>query len=344
MDVGVFDLIERGETPLSDLYERRLELAQRYEAGGFYSYHLAEHHSTPHGVAPAPSVFLSALAQRTRRLRFGPMVYLLPYYHPLRLIEEICMLDQLSRGRLDIGFGRGISPLERKIYGIPPENAERLNIETYRILRLGLVNDMLDYDGEFYRFDKIPLLVRPYQHPHPPLWYGTSSLASVDGTAKEGVNLVTSQSLVEARKQGERYWEVRREAGLNGATPHVGLLRKIVVAETDEEAHAIAVRAYPRWLADFNYHHTRAGQVRASADRPPTWDEFTLGGKGVAGAPDTVAAALEQQLRGGPFTYVVAEFFWGAMSYEEVERSVELFSRHVMPVLQVLEAEVGARA
>src|SRR5689334_21576566 len=112
MKFGVFDHLDRNDLALADYYEARLKIIEAYDRHGFYAYHVAEHHSTPIGVAPSPSVFLSAIAQRTRDLRFGPMVYALPLYHPIRMIEEICMLDQMSGGRLEIGFGRGSSPIE----------------------------------------------------------------------------------------------------------------------------------------------------------------------------------------------------------------------------------------
>src|SRR2546423_9323143 len=109
---GVFDHIERRGDSLERLYQGRLELLREYDAAGFHAYHVAEHHATPLGMAPSPSIFLAAAAQRTQRLRLGTLVYALPLHHPLRMIEEICMLDHLSRGRLDMGFGRGSSPIE----------------------------------------------------------------------------------------------------------------------------------------------------------------------------------------------------------------------------------------
>src|SRR6267143_4486253 len=109
---GVFDWIDRGTGPVNRLYEERLKLLGAADDAGFFCYHLAEHHATPLGMAPSPALFLTAAAQRTRRIRLGPLVYLLPLYHPLRLIEEVCMLDHLSGGRLDLGIGRGISPIE----------------------------------------------------------------------------------------------------------------------------------------------------------------------------------------------------------------------------------------
>ena len=111
MKFGIFDYIDaRGET-LQQTYEDRLALLQAAEAAGFYGYHLTEHHATPLSMTPSPSVFLAAAARETRRIRLGTLLYLLPLYHPLRLLEELCMLDHLSGGRLDIGVGRGISPM-----------------------------------------------------------------------------------------------------------------------------------------------------------------------------------------------------------------------------------------
>src|ERR1700726_890779 len=117
MQFGVFDHLDRTGTSLPDYYEDRLKIAEAYDRAGFYAYHVAEHHSTPLGMAPSPGVFLAALAQRTRRLRFGPLVYPLPLYHPLRAMEEIFMLDHLSGGRLEVGIGRGASPYELEYYG-----------------------------------------------------------------------------------------------------------------------------------------------------------------------------------------------------------------------------------
>ena len=118
MDLGIFDHLDRREVALDELYESRLRLLEKYDAAGFYSYHLAEHHATPLGLAPVPGIFLAAATQRTRKIRLGPCVYCLPLYDPLRLIEEVCMLDQLSRGRFDFGVGRGIVPYEMAYFNL----------------------------------------------------------------------------------------------------------------------------------------------------------------------------------------------------------------------------------
>src|SRR5258707_7508264 len=117
MKFGIFDYIDaRGET-LQKTYEDRLALLQAAEAAGFCGYHLTEHHATPLSMTPSPSVFLAAAARETRRIRLGTLLYLLPLYHPLRLLEELCMLDHLSGGRLDIGVVRRLSAMEFDGYG-----------------------------------------------------------------------------------------------------------------------------------------------------------------------------------------------------------------------------------
>jgi alkanesulfonate monooxygenase SsuD/methylene tetrahydromethanopterin reductase-like flavin-dependent oxidoreductase (luciferase family) len=137
MKFGVFDHMDYAGTPLGQLYADRLQLLEAYDRAGLHGYHLAEHHSTPLGCADSPGLFLAAAAQRTRTLRFGPLVYLLPFYHPLRLIEEICMLDQMSGGRLELGVGRGVSPFETKAYGLDFANTGEIYHEAFQLISRG---------------------------------------------------------------------------------------------------------------------------------------------------------------------------------------------------------------
>jgi len=140
---GVFDHLERRGDTVDGLYQGRIALVRDYEAAGFYGYHVAEHHATPLGMAPSPGIFLAAAAQATRRIHLGPLVYLLPLYNPLRLVNEICMLDQISGGRLEIGVGRGVSPFELAYYGVPFLDSR----EIFEELRIASKGDISDYYG-----------------------------------------------------------------------------------------------------------------------------------------------------------------------------------------------------
>ena len=157
MDFGIFDHIDASGQALRDFYETRLRLVERYDRAGFYAYYVAEHHGTPLGLAPSPSVFLSAAIQRTKRLRLGPLVFILPLYNPLRLIDEIAMLDQMSGGRFEFGIGRGTSPLEAALFNSDHKQSPAVYAEALQVVLKGLTHPVLNHDGEFYRFKDVPM-------------------------------------------------------------------------------------------------------------------------------------------------------------------------------------------
>ena len=205
MEFGIFDHLDRSPASLADYYEERLAIVELFDRAGFYSYHLAEHHATPLGMAPSPSVFLAAVAQRTERLRFGPMIYALPLYHPLRMIEEICMLDQMSGGRLDAGFGRGASPIELNLYGSDPAASREIYDEALAIVIQGLTQGSVSFKGKHFNFKNVPLELAPLQKPHPPLWYGVHANDSAARSAKAGLNVISLDGVAATRGFSDSY-------------------------------------------------------------------------------------------------------------------------------------------
>jgi alkanesulfonate monooxygenase SsuD/methylene tetrahydromethanopterin reductase-like flavin-dependent oxidoreductase (luciferase family) len=147
MKIGLFDHVEYGERPLATLFDERLKFAQLADEAGFYCLHVAEHHQTPLNMVPVPGVYLGALARTTKTMRLGPLVYLLPLYSPLRMIEEICMLDHLSHGRLDVGVGRGVSPYELKFHKVVHDQSRDIFIDAFKCISAGLATDLLSYKG-----------------------------------------------------------------------------------------------------------------------------------------------------------------------------------------------------
>ncbi|MPZ76604.1 MAG: LLM class flavin-dependent oxidoreductase [Deltaproteobacteria bacterium] len=338
MHFGVFDHLDRNDLPLDRYYETRLKVVEAYDQAGFYAYHLAEHHSTPLGMAPSPSVFLSAVAQRTQRLRFGPLVYALPLYHPIRLIEEICMLDQMSGGRLDIGFGRGASQIEAAMYGNDPAKAELMYVEGLQLIMRGLTQKTLSFQGDFYSFDDVPMELEPLQKPHPPVWYGVHSPISAERAARQGLHIVSLDPADKTRTFTDRYREVRCDTEKeNHMEPMIGLGRFIVVADTDKEAVQIARRAYPRWHRSFNYlFHLRGGKGPVH-QRPADLETLVNIGLGIAGAPETVTEFLKAQMAEAGTNYLVGQFAFGDLSLTETLHSLELFTRRVMPELRSID-------
>ena len=341
MEFGVFDHLDRQGGSLADYYESRLRITEAYDRAGFYAYHLAEHHSTPLGLAPSPSVFLAAVAQRTRRLRFGPLVWAMPMHHPLRLIEEICMLDQLSGGRLEIGFGRGSVPIELEYYGADPAAAQEVYAEAVELVLMGLTHKVLDFHGKRFSFSKVPMEIEPLQKPHPPIWYGVHAVDSAERAARRNLNVVSLDPPAETRFSIERYRTIWPQVyPPTTAFPKLGLGRFVVVAPTDAEARALARRAYLVWHASFTHLFRLHGRAQ-SHPRPPTFDLVIERGQGIAGSPTTVAEFLASQLDTTGCNYVVGQFAFGDLTLAECLQSIALFSGEVMPQLRATDMVRG---
>ena len=340
MQFGVFDHMDDSSVPLGQQIEERLQLIEAYERFGFTSYHLAEHHGTPLGLAPSPSVFMAAVAQRTTRLRFGPLVYLLPLYHPLRLIEEICMLDQMSGGRFELGVGRGISPIEVAFFGSDPASGPRKFAEALQVIQLGMQSDVLTFHGEFYDFENVPMALKPVQKPHPPLWYGVEKPETTVWTAANDANIVTLMPAERARAITDRYrteWEALGKA--TDALPRMGLSRFIVLAETEAEAHQVADRAYRPWRRNLEWLWIRNG-IPIPLQLPPEFEPLRTHGGAFAGTPAGARAYIAEQVERAGVNYMVCDVAFGDMRREEALRTVELLGKEVIPAF--VEAPASA--
>jgi len=323
LEFGVFDHLDRNHLALQEFYEQRLAIIEAFDRAGFYAYHVAEHHFTPLGMAPSPSVFLAAVAQRTKRLRFGTFVYALPNHHPLRVLEEICMLDHLSGGRLEIGFGRGSVPFEISYYGQNAEERQQIYAERLELILKAFTVRTLTWNGRYDRFENVPMEFEPLQKPYPPLWYGAHSPDSAERAARKGLNIVTNDNVERAQKILARYQEVWSGTGRAAAMN-------------------IARRAYQRWRSSFVYLSALNGALPDSPLNVESFDHLVRLGYATAGAPETVRAFLEEQIEVSGANYVVGQFCFGDLSLSEMLRSVELFAAHVMPKLRDALGELSS--
>lgn len=332
IEFGVFDHMDRRpDTSLAQTYEDRLKLIGEYDRAGFYAYHLAEHHATPLTMAPSPSVFLAAVAERTKRLKFGPMVYVLPLYHPLRLVEEVCMLDQLSRGRFLYGVGKGITPHELNYHGVDSSKARELYDE---ILAITLkcfdpATERLDWHGEHFDFTDVPVNIHPVQTPHPPLWIG---VGTPDGAAKAGamgVNVLTNSPLARAAEFMARFKDAY--AGAEADMPKMAVCRHTFIAETDEEAERVMREAYPFWYRHFVHLWKAHGGSPVVAAYTEDFDETVAKDLLVFGSPETVRAEIERYIETSDTNYFVCRFAYGSLSYGQSRSALDAFVEEVMP-------------
>lgn len=318
----------------ADQYASRLDLIEAADRLGFYSYHVAEHHGTPLGLAPSPNVYLSAVAQRTTRLKIGPMVYVAALYHPMRLAEEVCMLDHLSRGRLQVGLGRGAVWPEQELYGIDPATVPERYAEARDILLQALSTERVSFSGKHYRVHDFPMVLRPYQKPRPPLWYGLGNPESAVWAAAERVNVVSLLPAGVARRALDRYREEWANLGRAAADlPFLGLARHVVVADTDEEALRVARAAFLRWRKSFSALWDERG-IPFPFEFPWEWDGLAARRLGCAGSPRTVREFLAQQADEAGATLFLCHFIFGGIAHEEALRSLTLFASEVAPTLE----------
>ncbi len=339
---GMFDWIDRREVPLRQLYADRMALLEAADAAGFFCYHLAEHHGTPLGMAPSPALFLSAAAQRTRQIRLGPLVYLLPLYNPLRLIEEICMLDHLSGGRLELGVGRGVSPYELGHFGVDAADTRAVFNETLAILVAGMTRERLTFAGQHYRYQDVPMELRPLQQPYPPLWYPTHNPDSIDYAARHGFNFVGIGPAALVRQQVDLYrqsWQAHRHEPnrLNGhvTEPKVGVLRQVFVADTDDAALAATRAAHGDWYRSITklWHEHNDNSV----DGLFAWETATQHETILFGSAARVRKQVAHLLEVSDCNYLICSFAWGSFTREQTLRSFRLFAEEVMPAVSAVE-------
>jgi alkanesulfonate monooxygenase SsuD/methylene tetrahydromethanopterin reductase-like flavin-dependent oxidoreductase (luciferase family) len=348
---GVFDWIDLNPKLGSpaDTYDQRLQVVEYLDRAEYWAYHIAEHHGTPLGSAPSPSLFLASAIQRTRTLRLGPMVFLLPLYHPVRLVEEICMLDQLSRGRIELGIGRGASPFELAQFGVDANESRAMFQEALSLLIDGLRTGHIDNaDGHYTRFSGAKLILRPFQQPYPPLWYPTENPESVTWVGQHGINLLMrrmpegSSTQALATMYRRELENNRRSAGrLNGhvADPAVGVVRHIFVADSDDDALRAAREAWKVFAESHSYLRLQRGlPIAAQADFDAQLAEQMV----LVGSPMTVRDAVRDVLKTSTCNYFACCFSWGNLSTEQMLRSIELFTREVRPYVASVSAIAAA--
>ena len=372
MEFGIFDHIEPVENlTLNEIYELRLQQLEIFDQSGFYAYHLAEHHSPAvHSLAPSQNVFLAAASQRTRSLRLAPCVYVLPLHHPLRLIEEISMLDHLSGGRIEIGVGRG-GVMEAYFWGQEADSETNYQryLETLDILKTSLDKKSLTYKGKFHNFDDLPMRLNPIQKPYPPMWY----MRNAETAALEKMNTVVVGTLDSLRTETYRYkrvWEETHGAQgktVQGTEPKVGLVVHMVIAETDEKAIELATPAWEQYRWNLaaprrieaekrgltQFQNSSDGSFGFVGDRPKDLpsretrkdieaeierfdqqsdksDPTRLGGVALAGSPESVQRYMEEYIDTGA-NYFMCSFQWGNLSHNTAMKSIELFTKYIMP-------------
>src|SRR5215470_172137 len=168
-------------------YHEVLEEAQYAEELGYEGFWVGEHHfQASQRVFPSPQMVLAAIAQRTKRIRLGTGVSVLPVNDPIRIAEDMAALDLLSHGRVSFGVGRGYQPHEFAGFNVALETTKERFWECLEVIRLAWTQERFSYHGKFYHYDDIALLPQPVQKPLPPIWVAAASPGSAEEAARRG--------------------------------------------------------------------------------------------------------------------------------------------------------------
>jgi alkanesulfonate monooxygenase SsuD/methylene tetrahydromethanopterin reductase-like flavin-dependent oxidoreductase (luciferase family) len=335
MDFGVFLLMQSpAARPSAEIYQRAIEIAQAAEELGFSKLWVAEHHFLNYSYSSRPLLLLSHLAARTRRIRLGPAIVPLSLHHPLIVAEELAAIDLLSGGRLEIGIGRGYQKYQFERLGIDMEGAPQRYTEALDILGLALNQPEFSYEGKCYRIPPTTIFPRPVQQPIP-LWIvvNTTRRETVEEAIHHGAHMFTGGLEPISRLVNIR--TAYPDLFTRASNIRVGTQRQVFVTDSAAEAERVAEEA--RWHARvsrslrLNAEQVTHGvvQVQPLPEEPGTdliLDEFVI-----AGTPDRCESQIRRIERGLGADYFNCSVGIGDLPQAAILRSMERFSREVMP-------------
>jgi alkanesulfonate monooxygenase SsuD/methylene tetrahydromethanopterin reductase-like flavin-dependent oxidoreductase (luciferase family) len=361
LEFGLWDAVsgyEMSLAPAADVYARHIRIAQEMERSGFHSYWVIEHQNSPVGQITSPSVFLSAIAANTTNLRFGAMIWSLPFNNPMRLAQEVAMLDQLSRGRVEFGSGIGVLEHEFIRWGLNFYERAAMSGEAMDIIQMAWTQDEVTYKGKYWNFEEALPAPKPYQQPHPPIWIGAHGRASLEYAAKNNWHLSQNIDTDDRVAQNlDYFWQIWRECQHPGPKPEVFLMRGIHVAETDEQAREEAeqyiLSARAAQGAAGPLAKTRVGRgsdptgfgtdrtteanielLRVFGESAQSYDFNIENGLAIVGSPSTVIRKIQEGQKRLGYTLLTGNHAIGRMPSDLVEKSIRLFGQEVIPAFR----------
>jgi natural product biosynthesis luciferase-like monooxygenase protein len=329
-----------GQSP--ELYARWLEQIDAAEDLGFDSLWVTEHHFRYFGgMLPNPQLLLAAAAGRTRRIRLGSAVSLVPMHHPLRIAEDFAMLDLLSNGRLDFGAGRGMHPLEYAVFNGDWDTAQLRLPEALDVIVRAWTGGAFEWNGEHYRYPKVTVYPQPLQKPHPPIYVTANrDPESFRMIGKRGYHLMTLPWIATnelQRTRVETYFDALRNAGHELDSKELFVMYPVYVAESDARARAEVLEHWTRWrgfaLEALNLDPSK-GEAYEKVFRHLEYDAMVADNRAVFGGPDTCARILKRIIDVVGPTHIGLTFHFGGLSQARVLKSMERFARSVMPALR----------
>jgi alkanesulfonate monooxygenase SsuD/methylene tetrahydromethanopterin reductase-like flavin-dependent oxidoreductase (luciferase family) len=338
MDIGTFLLMQSPSARSSqEIYARGVELAQAAESLGFRNVWLGEHHFSTYGYLSRPVQLATYIAAKTTRLRVGTAVIVVPLHNPLVVAEEIATLDLLSGGRADIGFGRGYQHYEFARFGMELEAGRKRWDESIDIIMKAFEGKPFTHQGTLFQLPETSVFPQPLQRPHPPIWIVAQSPYAIEATVRRGFNVLTGGYGVPIEMLTEFGNIMKRVVDqVQPATPpSIGVQRAVYVTKDAADAREAAEQA--RWnmrvtlsLRNGYEQVVKGAAVPVPVPNEPSIDEL-IERHLVIGTPETVIRQIKRTQDAVGITHFNCSFWIGDIDQARVLRSMELFSREVMP-------------
>ena len=338
MEFGTFLLLQSpGARRAEEIFDFGTTIAQQADRLGFDSVWCAEHHFSTYGYLSRPLMFATHLAAHTERVRVGSAVVVLPLHHPLVVAEEIATADLLSKGRLDIGLGRGYQTYEFERLGIALDDSRARFEEGLDILLKAFEGKPFAHEGKHFHFGETSVFPTPVQRPHPPIWIVGQSQESIAATARRGFNIVSggfgvSVDRLRGFRQGydamDLYPAVRARIKVSTQRPVYVTNDASELADSVEQA-----RWNMRVTLSLRQGLERVEKGRAIAipfDKEPDMDDL-LEDYFIMGTPDQCIAKIQRLHGAMKNDHFNANFWFGDLAPEKVLRSMRLFAEAVMP-------------
>jgi probable F420-dependent oxidoreductase len=322
-----------GLSPLQSgaTFEETMRECERAEAAGFDSVWLGEHHNSP-ALYPTPLIGLAAIAARTRRVRLGTGVLLLPLYHPLSVAEEGAMVDVISGGRLILGVGVGYAPEEFAAFGVPiTERGSRMDEAAVLIQRLW-AEEKVTHEGRHFTLTNATVGPRPVQQPRPPLWFAGWIEPAIRRAGRLGDAWLGGPSarLDELATCVRLYRDARKSAGRDPDGGDVALMRYVFVAESTERARVIAGAAFMRSFEQTYFRWPHPVVKRPTGDLTV---ERLADARIILGDPASCIRQIARFQEDLGLTYLICRVSAPGIPRDAATASLELFTREVMPAL-----------
>jgi alkanesulfonate monooxygenase SsuD/methylene tetrahydromethanopterin reductase-like flavin-dependent oxidoreductase (luciferase family) len=354
MKIGIFDHIQKHDRPTgsyAQLYRNHLEVVEFADQAGMDFYFIAEHHfDMGFAECPSPGTFLGAASQRSKRIRLGALVYVLPLWNPIRVAEEIALLDNLTEGRLECGFGAGSGPFTFKVYNIPWDEKRDITLEALKVIKGIWTSQSFSFEGRYFKCKDVDLSIPLVQKPHPPLWMPARSRDSIEEAASSAISTVqwVPSGMRAVRKAFDDYREVYRRTSPAGPKPHMGLMREIYVAESDDKARSEGEYHWKTFwerrggARTYGAHGTTGLSTILDGSRRHDLMEMERSiaeGSFICGSPETVVAQIKKIANEAGADTFLGEFTFGELTQKQALNSLGLFSEHVMPELRKFDLD-----